>query len=94
MRRFAAELPRHENNVLLWGIQPDPKGQMKIGLGAGHAPEHPSPTAIEDQVDGILFYWCSKQSNLDLLRENYCVDFKSGEKTRLLPLSKPNGGGK
>lgn len=87
MRRFAEVLPRHENNVLLWGVIQD-NGHFKIGLGAGHAPKHPDPAAIKDEVDGVTFYWCARQENLDLVRENYYVDFKPGEKSRLTLLSK------
>src|SRR5208283_4998409 len=79
MRKFASVLPQHEQNVLMWGIQPDPQSQIRISLGAGHLPQPPPPTVFEDQIEGVRFYWLGKQPNLDLLRTRYCVEFESGK---------------
>jgi len=88
MRWFLAECSQNENYVLLWGILPDSEYGVKVGLGAGPTKIHSAPPAIEDHVDGLIFYWNTKEVNLEFLRRNYCINYKyNGEKIELIPLS-------
>jgi hypothetical protein len=85
MRRFAADIPLHQHYVLQWGVQRNTKGEITVGLGAGDLPKT-SAGLFEDKVDGVPFYWRTQQSNVGILRKQYCVDYENGKRTRVIPL--------
>ena len=86
MRWFSAGLPKNEVNVLIWFVYRDANDQLQIMLGAD--PIIP-PNSKEDELDGMRFYLAGKQQDIDLLCEDYFIDYdKDKEKLKLTKLKK------
>ena len=72
MRWFEADLPKDETNFLLWIVMRSENKDLQIVLAANPVLY---PNSIEDEIDGIRFYWVGKKEDVDIVRDNYCIDY-------------------
>lgn len=77
MRWFVAGLPKHENHILLWFVLRDANDRLEIRLAADPVAY---PDSIEDEIDGIQFHWVGRSEDIDLVRDNYCIDYDPDKK--------------
>jgi hypothetical protein len=54
-----------------WVALPDFDGNLHINLRAS---EKLSPDAIDDEIDGMVFYWVGQQRDIEIIRKNHCID--------------------
>lgn len=82
--RNKVEDARKRNFLPFLNVAPDKDGIPDVNLCYD---KEPVRTYIPDQLEDVSFNWYTNQSTLDLLRKGYCVDSKSGRKTRVIPLA-------
>jgi hypothetical protein len=83
--RAWVEVLRHDNQMAVWSVAFDSKGEPIIALCGDYSANAAHPLALADQVEDVAFYWHADPPGLDLVR-NHCIDIGQGRKSRLIDL--------